>query len=119
MEVAGPTDSAVFREYVRRILAPTLSSGDVVVMDNLRAHYDTEAITLIEKRGACVKFLPPYSPDFNPIEKMWSKIKSLLRGIAARTQFELSAAITQAFQAITLKDIQGWFFSCNITAAHS
>ena len=81
MEIEGATDSAVFREYVRHVLVPTLSPKDIVVMDNLRAHYDSEAISLIESIGACVRFLPPYSPDYNPIEKMWSKIKNLLRGI--------------------------------------
>jgi transposase len=119
MEIAGAADSEVFREYVRRILAPTLSPGDMVVMDNLRTHYDAAAITMIEARGASVKFLPPYSPDYNPIEKMWSKIKTLLRGLAARTQQELSAAITRAFEAVTSEDVQGWFLSCHITASLS
>ena len=117
MEIAGATDSAVFREYVRQVLAPTLSPEDIVVMDNLRAHYDAESIALIEARGASAKFLPPYSPDYNPIEKMWSKIKTLLRGMAARTQQELSDAITKAFDEVTSEDIQGWFFSCYITAS--
>lgn len=116
MEVEGSSDGPVFREYIRAVLAPSLSSGDIVVMDNLRTHYDPEALRLIEACGASVKFLPPYSPDFNPIEKMWSKIKNLLRGLAARTQDELSAAITQAFNAITPEDAQGWFSSCYITA---
>lgn len=119
MEIAGATDSAVFREYVRQVLAPTLSPKDIVVMDNLRVHYDAEAIMLIEARGASVKFLPPYSPDYNPIEKMWSKIKNLLCGLAARTQQELSDAISKAFDAVTPEDIQGWYFSCHITASHS
>jgi len=66
-----------------------------------------------------VKFLPPYSPDFNPIEKMWSKIKELLRGISARTQEELSKAITKAFSMVTEKDVNGWFFSCGIKTSHS
>lgn len=119
MEIDGATDSAVFRAYVRYILTPTLGPMDVVVMDNLRAHYDTQAIALIEATGASVKFLPPYSPDFNPIEKMWSKIKNLLRGLAARNQQELSEAITQAFSAVTPEDATGWFSSCYITASHS
>jgi transposase len=119
MEIAGPADSEVFREYVGRILAPTLSPGDMVVMDNLRTHYDAAAIATIEARGASVKFLPPYSPDYNPIEKMWSKIKTLLRGLAARTQQELSTAITQAFEAVTPEDVRGWFLSCYITASLS
>jgi transposase len=119
MEVEGASDGPVFREYVRVVLAPSLSPGDIVVMDNLRTHYDTEALRLIEACGASVKFLPPYSPDFNPIEKMWSKIKTLLRGLAARTQAELSEAITQAFATITPDDAQGWFSSCHIAALKS
>jgi len=119
MEIAGATDSDVFREYVRRVLAPTLLPGDIVVMDNLRTHYAAEALMLIEVRGASVKFLPPYSPDYNPIEKLWSKIKTLLRGLAARTQQELSDAIKRAFEAVTPEDIQGLFFSCYITASLS
>lgn len=107
MEIAGATDSEVFREYVRRILAPTLMPGDLVVMDYLRTHYDAAAIAMIEARGATAKFLPPYSPDYNPIEKMWSKIKALLRGWAARTQQELSAAIARAFEAVTPEDVRG------------
>lgn len=119
MEIGGATDSVVFREYVKKILAPTLSPADIVVMDNLTAHYDAEAISMIEARGAIVKFLPPYSPDFNPIEKMWSKIKELLRSISARTKPDLSTAITRAFEAVTPNDVQGWFSSCHITASHS
>ncbi len=119
MEVEGPSDGSVFREYVRVVLVPSLSPGDLVVMDNLRTHYDLEALQLIEACGASVKFLPPYSPDFNPIEKMWSKIKNRLRGLSARTQDELSAAITQAFAAVTPKDAQGWFLSCGITVSQS
>ncbi len=119
MEIDCPTDSAVFREYVRHILAPTLCPKDIVVMDNLRAHYDAEAIMLIENQGAAVKFLPPYSPDFNPIEKMWSKVKTLLRGFSARTQHELSDAITKAFSAVKAEDAEGWFSSCYITVSQS
>lgn len=119
MEVEGATDAQVFREYVRHVLTPTLEAGDIVVMDNLRVHYDPEALRLIEKREASVKFLPPYSPDFNPIEKMWSKIKRSLRSYAARTQPELSDAITQAFKAVTENDAHGWFSSCHITTSQS
>ena len=119
MEVDGPSDGAVFREYVRRVLSSTLRPGDIVVMDNLRTHYDPEALRLIETCGATVRFLPPYSPDFNPIEKMWSKIKSLLRSLAARTQEELSAAISRAFSLVTPQDAAGWFSSCYIAASQS
>jgi transposase len=92
IEVEGSSDGPVFREYVRSVLAPLLFPGDIVVMNNLRTHYDTEALRLIEACGASAKFLPLYSPDFNPIERMWSKIKNLLRGLATRTQAELSDA---------------------------
>jgi len=119
MEVEGPSDGPVFREYVRSVLVPSLQPGDVVVMDNLRTHYDAEALLLIKACGATVKFLPPYSPDFNPIEKMWSKIKNLLRGLAARTQDELSEAITKAFSSVTEQDARGWFSSCYITVPQS
>ena len=119
MEVEGAIDGAVFRTYVEHILAPSLRLGDVVVMDNLRVHYDQEAIRLIEQGGARVKFLPPYSPDFNPIEKMWSKIKNLLRKKAARTKPDLSIVISEAFDEITSSDAEGWFFSCHIAASHS
>lgn len=88
-------------------------------MDKLRAHYDAAAIALIEERGAVVKLLPPYSPDFNPIEKMWSKVKTVLRGHAARTQPELSEAIRQALAAVKPEDALGWFSSCRITVSQS
>jgi transposase len=119
MEIGCATDAMVFREYVRQVLAPTLQPRDIVVMDNLRAHYDAESISLIEQTGASVKFLPPYSPDFNPIEKMWSKVKEKLRGLCARTQDELSEAISVALSSVTPIDAKGWFFSCGITASQS
>lgn len=116
MEIGSATDSVVFREYVRQVLAPSLHPGDIAVLDNLRAHYDDQSIALIEQAGASVKFLPPYSPDFNPIEKMWSKVKEKLRGLSARTQEDLSAAISVALSSVTSKDAEGWFLSCGITA---
>lgn len=119
MELDGATDSLAFRAYVDRVLVPSLHEEDVVVMDNLRAHYDEEAIELIEQMGAHALFLPPYSPDFNPIEKKWSKIKSILRKLEARSQKELSTAIAQAFKSVTPADAKGWFSSCFITAAQS
>ena len=112
MEIAGAADSEVFREYVRRILAPTLSPGDMVVMDNLRTHYDAAAIAMIEAIGASVKFLPPYSPDYNPIEKMWSKIKTYLRKAKARTPESLCSAIGDAMATVSFQDIVNWFAAC-------
>ena len=85
----------------------------------LASHKDQTALELIRQAGAEVRLFLSYSPDLNPIEKMWSKIKTLLRGLAARTQDELSGAITQAFKAITPEDAKGWFSSCYITTLKS
>ncbi|MCK5575805.1 MAG: IS630 family transposase, partial [Sphingomonadales bacterium] len=79
MTIEGPTTTDVFRAYVRHILVPTLRPGDMVILDNLSSHKNADTLALIEKTGATVKFLPAYSPDLNPIEKMWSKIKEFLR----------------------------------------
>jgi transposase len=108
----GAMDTEMFRAYVKEILVPELKPGDIVVMDNLTCHKDETARSYIEQAGACVWYLPPYSPDFNPIEKMWSKIKAYLRKAAARTEEALYQAIKEALSAITLSDIKGWFLSC-------
>ena len=112
MTVDGATTSEVFRAYVEHILVPTLQPGDVVVLDNLSPHKDKAALALIEQAGAEVRFLPPYSPDFNPIEKMWSKVKALLRGAKARTDEALLSAIGSALSRVTAQDAEGWFVSC-------
>ena len=112
MTIDGATTSEVFREYVRRILAPTLRPGDIVIFDNLSAHKDREALALIHARGAMTVPLPAYSPDFNPIEKMWSKVKEFLRSAKARTREALDQAITAALDTVTDTDTQGWFASC-------
>jgi transposase len=108
----GPMDSPMFRAYVKRVLVPELRPGDIVVMDNLSSHKDAESQKSIEDAGAYVWYLPPYSPDFNPIEKMWSKMKAFLRKTAARTQQCLYQAIADALATISLSDIRGWFKSC-------
>lgn len=87
--------------------------GDVVVMDNLAVHKSPRVTALAEAVGAEVKFLPAYSPDLNPIKKMWSKIKALLRSYEARTPEELDEAISKAFSKITAKDAMGYFASCS------
>ncbi len=115
MTVDGATTSEVFRAYVEHILTPTLRPGDVVVLDNLSPHKDKAALALIEQAGAEVRFLPPYSPDFNPIEKMWSKVKALLRSAKARTDEALLAAIGAALARVTAQDAEGWFASCGYT----
>jgi transposase len=108
----GAMNAEMFVAYVKHVLVPELRSGDIVVMDNLKSHKNTHARELIEEAGAHVWFLPPYSPDFNPIEKMWSKIKAFLRKACARTQETLYQAIADALATITQSDIRGWFKSC-------
>ena len=112
MVIEGATDAAVFRAYVTRVLIPTLRPGDIVVMDNLSPHKSAGIAEAIEAAGAEVWFLPPYSPDFNPIEKMWSKIKAFLRTAKARSYEALLEAIADALKTITASDAIGWFESC-------
>ena len=112
MTLEGATDTEVFQTYVREVLCPTLRPGDVVVMDNLSPHKNEAALQLIGQTGASVRFLPAYSPDLNPIEKMWSKVKQFLRSAEARTREELQAAIAAALATVTAQDALGWFASC-------
>lgn len=118
MAIDGATTGEVFREYVRHVLLPTLRPGDIVVLDNLSAHKDAEAIGLITGAGAALRFLPPYSPDFNPIEKMWSKVKAFLRAARARTQGALLDAIAAALNTVTPQDVSGWFADCGYVPTH-
>ncbi len=108
----GATDTEAFRAYVREVLAPTLRPGDIVIMDNLSPHKSDQTLTLIVNAGAQVLFLPAYSPDLNPIEKMWSKVKGLLRSAEARTPAQLITAIGHALAKVTSQDALGWFTSC-------
>ena len=94
------------------VLGPTLRPGDVLIMDNLSPHKSELTLALIAQAGAQVLFLPPYSPDLNPIEKMWSKIKQLLRSAEARTEEELLQAIGAALASVTAQDAVNWFVSC-------
>jgi transposase len=110
--MACPMDGEMFSMYIEQVLAPTLKPGDVVVMDNLSAHKRPQIGHLIEAVGARVLYLPPYSPDLNPIEMIWSKIKRLLRSTAARTIDALHDAFGQAFAAVTPADIAGCFQHC-------
>jgi transposase len=112
MALDGTTDTEAFRAYVREVLVPELQSGDIVVMDNLSPHKSDVTLQLIEQAGAQVLFLPAYSPDFNPIEMMWSKIKNFLRSAEARTVPDLIVAIGQALARITPKDALSWFACC-------
>ena len=108
----GATDAMAFETYAERCLAPSLRPGDIVVMDNLGSHKRPPPIAAIEAAGAAVRFLPPYSPDLNPIEKMFSKLKSHLRTAKARTVEALHQAIGEGLRAVTEADIIGWYNSC-------
>ena len=112
MTVPAATDGDVFRAYVEQVLCATLQPGDVVVMDNLSAHKVAGIQELIEARGAHVIYLPPYSPDLNPIEQAWSKFKQFLRAVKARTAEALDQAITEALKSITAENAQAWFRHC-------
>ena len=118
MRFDGGMTGGRFEGYVRHILAPTLRPGQVVIADNLRAHYADGARAAIEARGARPLFLPPYSPDFNPIEHACSKVKQALRRAQARTDDDLRAATWAAFATITPKDAAGWFTHCGYPASH-
>ena len=112
MTMDGATDTDVFHAYVRAVLCPTLRPGDIVVLDNLTPHKDEPTLALITATGASVRFLPAYSPDLNPIEMMWSKVKTSLRAAEARTEPELLAAIGQALRGVTAQDAVNWFAAC-------
>src|SRR5271157_2315785 len=111
MTVESPTDGDVFLAYVEQVLCPRLRPGQVVVMDNLAAHKVAGVQAWIEAAGAELLYLLPYSPDFNPIEQAWSKIKQLLRSAKARTLAALETAITEAL-AITADNASAWFARC-------
>jgi transposase len=115
MTVEGATDAAVFRAYVTEVLAPILKLGDVVVMDNLSAHKVPGIEEAITARGAELIYLPPYSPDCSPIESCWSKLKTKLRSLKARTREELDEAIRRSMNTICNSDARGWFAHCGYT----
>jgi transposase len=112
MAVEGATTSRVFETYVERLLAPTLRPGQVVVMDNLGAHRPKRIRELIEERGCELIYLPAYSPDLNPIEEALSKLKHILRKIAARTKEALIEAMGRALAAVSAHDARGFFVHC-------
>lgn len=112
MTIEGATNTEVFFAYVREVLVPSLRRDDIVVMDNLGAHKNGRTLAAIEEAGAQVRFLPAYSPDLNPIEMMWSKVKALLRKAQARNHPDLLAAIASALNCVTPQDALGWFATC-------
>jgi transposase len=112
MTAESATDGEVFNAYVEQVLCAILRPGDVVVMDNLSAHKVTGIRERIEACGAQLLYLPPYSPDLNPIEKAWSKFKKFLRDAKARTQEALDQAVTDALKTITADNVAAWFRHC-------
>jgi len=109
MAVEGATDAEAFEAYVEHFLAPTLEKGQVVVLDGLGAHRTEKVRELVQARGADLLFLPSYSPDLNPIEEAFSKIKALVRKEGARVRDVLVEAIGRALAAVTPEDAAGWF----------
>ena len=105
----GGTTRSKFQQYVQETLLPELNPGDIVVMDNLAAHHGPGIAQMIAQAGAQILYLPPYSPDFNPIEKLWSKMKAYLRKYRALTFEDLDLALYQAFAAVTSSDCRNWF----------
>lgn len=105
----GAMDGEAFTAWVEQMLIPALRPGDRVVMDNVPTHRVRTATLLLEESGHHPLYLPPYSPDLNPIEEMWSKVKNLLRGAKARTWDELSKAMADVFKIVTVKDCAGYF----------
>jgi transposase len=109
LAVEGATTTWVFETYVQKVLVPSLRAGRIVVMDNLSAHKPRRIRELIEQQGCELLYLPAYSPDYNPIEEAFSKIKNLLRKVAARSKEALVEAIAAALSAVSPKDARGFF----------
>lgn len=109
MTLAGAVDGVAFEVYIKRVLCPRLRPGQVVVMDQLSVHKSAEVRKAISARGAELVLLPSYSPDFNPIEHAFSKLKTFVKRSAARARSALDAAIAAALKTVTLSDVQGWF----------
>jgi transposase len=114
--VEGSTNRTVFETYLQDVLCPTLKRGQVVVMDNLSSHKGERVKELIEGRGCQLIYLPPYSPDFNPIEQAFSKLKSYLREACARSQQTLMELIGEALHTISVSDAEGFFKHCGYRA---
>lgn len=112
VNLIGSTDGLTFEAFISQKLVPKLWEGACVIMDNCSIHLGEEVRKLIEAAGAQLIFLPPYSPDFSPIENCFSKIKSILRSIGARSYPELAKAIDEAFSQVSLSDLRNWFSHC-------
>jgi transposase len=117
MVIEGSTNAVAFECYVEEILAPSLTTGQIVVMDNLAAHKSARVEYFIESRGCQLLFLPGYSPDLSPIEETFSKLKTYLRRVGARTREALQEAICDSLLTVTSQDAQGWFRHCGYLPA--
>ncbi len=117
MTLTGAVDTLAFDAYLVRMLRPRLRKGDVLVLDNLNVHKSSQVETVAAQRGARVIWLPPYSPDFSPIEQCWSKLKTSLRAAKARTREELERALARAIGQVTRSNIRGWFKHCGYKVA--
>ena len=116
LAVQGATTRIVFEAYIEKVLVPNLRRGQVVVMDNLSAHKGERVRALIESAGCELLYLPPYSPDFSPIEEAFSKVKGLLRKAGTRSREALVEAIGEALDAVTAQDARGFFTHCGYRA---
>lgn len=114
MVLDGPMDRICFEAYLEQLLIPQLPKGAILVMDNLSAHKSPMVSMLLETAGCQLAYLPPYSPDLNPIEQMWSKVKNYLKGAKARTQEALCQAIKQALEEVTSQDAKGFFLDSSV-----
>jgi transposase len=114
--LAGPMDAATFEAYVKQVLVPCLRPGDIVVLDRLSAHRGRAVARAVRRAGAGVWYLPPYSPDYNPIEHIWSKVKGALRTAEARTTETLFEALPPAVAAVTAQDCHNSFAHCGYHA---
>ena len=110
---SGGTTAEKFKNYLENTLIPRLAKNSIVIMDNMKSHHAKDVKKCLDERKVNYLYLPPYSPDFNPIEKLWSKIKAILRKLKARTPEQLPLAIKEAFSAVTPSDCAGWFRFCN------
>ena len=117
MILEGAADTLAFEVYIEQVLAPSLSAGQIVVMDNLSIHTGEHVRQVLSDRGCSLLFLPAYSPDLSPIEEAFSKLKAYLRRVGARTREALEEAIAQALTTITAHDARGWFKHCGYVLA--
>jgi len=119
MTLPGALDTAAFNAYCEQLLIDAVQDGDIIVLDNLTAHRASRIEQIVSERGGRVLWLSPYSPDYSPIEKMWSKLKTYLRRVKARTQEELEQAIGEGLKMITVSDCEGWFRNCGYAVTQS